>query len=57
MKLPRMLMVGKDSGCDSMDVLGHQKEGPDTLLRLNRVFDRFSHIQATIDRFQDNGVE
>jgi len=52
-----MLMVGKNSGCGATDVLGHEQEGPDTLLRLNCVLDRFSHIQATINRFQDNGVE
>ena len=57
MKLPRMLMVGKDSRCGATDAPGHEQERPDTLIRLNRVFDCFSHIQATIGCFQDHRVK
>jgi hypothetical protein len=57
MKLARMLMVSKDSGCSAIDVLGHEQEGPDALICFHSVFDSLSHIRATIGRFQENSVK
>src|ERR1044072_1132508 len=57
MKLARMLMVRKDSGHAATDILWHEHEGLDALIRLHCIFDRLSHVRATIGCFQTHSIK
>src|SRR5215510_2949533 len=57
MKLARMLMVRKDSRHTAIDMLWHEQEGLDALIRLHCVFDSLSHVRATIGCFQTHSIK
>src|SRR5262245_34761254 len=57
MKLARMLMVRKDSRHTAIDMLWHEQEGLDALIRLHCIFDSLSHVRATIGCFQTHSIK
>src|SRR5215475_8663957 len=57
MKLARMLMVRKDSRHTAIDMLWHEQEGLDALIRLHCIFDSLSHVRATIGCFQAHSIK
>src|SRR5215471_14149634 len=57
MKLARMLMVRKDSRHTVIDMLWHEQEGLDALIRLHCVFDSLSDERATIGCFQTHSIK
>jgi hypothetical protein len=57
MKLARMLMVRKDSRHTAIDMLWHEQEGRDALIRLHCIFDGLSHVRATIGCFQTHSIK
>src|SRR5262249_1786072 len=57
MKLARMLMVRKDSRHTAIDMLWHEQEGLDALIRLHCIFDSLSQVRATIGCFQTHRIK